>query len=159
AALAGCGSQSAGGSQGGGSPGGPLETTVLNVAAVPSVDSAGFFVAMHDGLFAKEGLTIRFTPALSSDTVIDAQVKGQFDITVGNYVSYMEHVASSHQPLEIIAEGPTMQQGSQAIYTLPKSPIKPLSQLPGHVLGTNAPQNINSLLAASVLTEDGIAPA
>jgi NitT/TauT family transport system substrate-binding protein len=51
-----------------------------------------------------------------------------------------------------------MQEGSQAIYTLPGSPIKTLGDLKGHVLGTNAPKNINYLLAASVLTEDGIPP-
>ena len=38
---------------------GPLETSVLNIAAVPSVDSAGFFVAMYKGLFAAQGLTIQ----------------------------------------------------------------------------------------------------
>jgi NitT/TauT family transport system substrate-binding protein len=116
-------------------------------------------VALHEGLFRQEGLTIKYTPALSSNTVIDAQVEGQYDITVGNYVSYVEHVAFQHQPLEIIAEGSLMQQGSQAIYTLPGSPIKTLAGLKGHVLGTNAPKNINYLLAASVLTEDGISPA
>ena len=137
---------------------GPLETSVLNIAAVPSVDSAGFFVAMYKGLFAAQGLTIHYSPALSSDTVIDAQVQGKYDITVGNYVSYIEHVAFQHQALEIVSEGSIMQQGSQAIYTLPSSPIKTLAQLKGHVLGTNAPRNINYLLAASVLTEDGISP-
>ena len=116
-------------------------------------------MALYEGLFKQEGLTIKYTPALSSDTVIDAQVKGQYDITAGNYVSYVEHVAFQHQPLEIIAEGSLMQQGSQAIYTLPNSPIKTLNGLKGHVLGTNAPKNINYLLAASVLTEDGITPS
>jgi len=138
---------------------GPLETTTLNVAAVPSVDSAGFFVALYAGLFKQEGLTIKYTPALSSDTVIDAQVNGQYDITAGNYVSYVEHVAFQHQPLEIVAEGSLMQEGSQAIYTLPNSPIKTLADLKGRVLGTNAPKNINYLLAASVLTQDGVSPS
>jgi NitT/TauT family transport system substrate-binding protein len=156
-ALAGCGVIS--GTSDGPAALGPLETTTLNVAAVPSVDSAGFFVALYEGLFRQEGLTIKYTPALSSDTVIDAQVAGQYDITAGNYVSYVEHVAFQHQPLEIVAEGSLMQQGSQAIYTLPGSSIKTLAGLQGHVLGTNAPKNINYLLAASVLTEDGISPS
>jgi len=73
-------------------------------------------------------------------------------------VSYVEHDVFQHQSLEIVAEGSLMQPGSQAIYTLPNSPIKTLAQLQGHVLGTNAPKNINYLLAASVLTEDGISP-
>jgi NitT/TauT family transport system substrate-binding protein len=123
---------------------------------VPAVDSAGFFVALHNGLFAKEGLTIHYTPAVSSDEVIDQQVAGKYDITGGNYVSYIQHYVDDHQPLEIIAEGSVMQQGSQAIYTMPNSKIKTLSDLKGELLGINAPLNINYLLAASVITENGI---
>jgi NitT/TauT family transport system substrate-binding protein len=126
------------------------------VAAVPAVDSAGFFVALHEGLFAKQGLTINYTPAVSSDVVIDQQVAGKFDITGGNYVSYIQHYVDDRQPLEIIAEGSVMQQGTQAIYTMPNSKIKTLTELKGRLLGINAPLNINYLLAASVLTENGI---
>jgi len=126
------------------------------VAVVPAVDSAGFFVALHDGLFAKQGLTIHYTPAVSSDVSIGQQFAGKFDITGGNYVSYIQHYVKDRQPLEIIAEGSVMQQGTQAIYTMPDSKIKTLSELKGHTLGINAPLNINYLLAASVLTQNGI---
>jgi NitT/TauT family transport system substrate-binding protein len=126
------------------------------VSVVPAVDSAGFFVALHEGLFAKAGLTIHYTPATSSDTVINQQVAGQFDITGGNYVSYIQHYVDDHQPLEVIAEGSVMQAGTQAIYTMPNSKIKTLSELKGHLVGVNAPLNINYMLTASVLTENGI---
>ena len=138
---------------------GQLEKTTLNVAVVPAVDSAGFFVALHEGLFKEKGLTVNYTPATSSQLVINGQMSGKYDITGGNYVSYVQHVVQNHQPLEIIAEGSVMQQGSQAIYTLPSSKIKTLAQLKGHMLGINAPGNINYLLAASVLTENGISLA
>ena len=152
-ALSGCGGVAA--AAGSTSPNG-LQKTTLNVAVVPAVDSAGFFVALHQGLFAKEGLTVHYTPAASSDTVIDQQVAGQYDITGGNYVSYIQHYVNNHQPLEVIAEGSVMQEGTQAIYTMPGSKIKSLSDLKGHMLGINAPLNINYLLAASVITENGI---
>ena len=152
-ALSGCGGLAA--TAGSTSPNG-LQKTTLDVAVVPAVDSAGFFVALHEGLFAKQGLTIHYTPAVSSDEVIDQQIAGKYDITGGNYVSYIQHYVDDHQPLEIIAEGSVMQQGTQAIYTMPDSKIKTLSELKGHVLGINAPLNINYLLAASVLTENGI---
>jgi NitT/TauT family transport system substrate-binding protein len=135
---------------------GGLEKTTLNVAVVPAVDSAGFFVALHEGLFKRQGLTINYTPATSSDTVINQQVAGKYDITGGNYVSYIQHYVQDHQQLEIVAEGSVMQEGSQAIYTLPTSKIKNLAELKGQVLGINAPHNINYLLAASVLTENGV---
>jgi NitT/TauT family transport system substrate-binding protein len=154
-ALSGCGGTAA--SAGSTSQNG-LQKTTLNVAVVPAVDSAGFFVALHEGLFKQQGLTINYTPAVSSDEVIDQQVAGQYDITGGNYVSYMQHYVNDHQQLEIIAEGSVMQQGTQAIYTMPDSKIKTLAELKGQLLGINAPLNINYLLAASVLTENGIKP-
>jgi NitT/TauT family transport system substrate-binding protein len=135
---------------------GGLEQTTLNVAVVPAIDSAGFFVALHEGLFAKEGLTIHYTPAISSDTVIDQQVAGTYDITAGNYVSYIQHVADDHQQLQIVAEGSVMEPGTQAIYVMPHSKIKTLDQLKGHLVGINAPGNINYLLAAAVLTQNGV---
>jgi NitT/TauT family transport system substrate-binding protein len=152
-ALSGCGGLS--GNAGGTSPNG-LEKTTLNVAVVPAVDSAGFFVALHEGLFAQQGLTIHYTPAISSEEVISQQLTGTYDITGGNYVSFIQHYVVDHQPLEIVAEGSVMQQGTQAIYTMPGSKIKTLKELKGHLLGINAPLNINYLLAASVLTENGI---
>jgi NitT/TauT family transport system substrate-binding protein len=152
-ALSGCAGLAA--NAGSTSPNG-LQKTTLNVAVVPAVDSAGFFVALHEGLFAKQGLTIHYTPAVSSDEVINQQVAGQYDITGGNYVSYIQHYVQDHQQLEIIAEGSVMQAGTQAIYTMPNSKIKTLAELKGHLLGINAPLNINYLLAASVLTQNGI---
>jgi NitT/TauT family transport system substrate-binding protein len=152
-ALSGCGGIAS--AAGGSSPSG-LQKTPLNVSVVPALDSGGFFVALHEGLFAKAGLTIHYTPATSSDAVINQQVAGKYDITGGNYVSYIQHYVDDHQPLEIIAEGSVMQAGTQAIYTMPKSKIKTLSELKGHSLAINAPLNINYLLAASVLTENGI---
>jgi NitT/TauT family transport system substrate-binding protein len=152
-AVAGCGGLLG---EGGNAATGGLEQTTLNVAVVPAIDSAGFFVALHEGLFAREGLTINYTPAISSDTVINQQVAGQYDITGGNYVSYVQHAALDHQPLQIIAEGSVMEPGTQAIYTMPDSKIKSLDQLKGQVLGINAPGNINYLLAAAVLTQNGV---
>jgi NitT/TauT family transport system substrate-binding protein len=122
------------------------------------MDSAGFFIAMHDGLFAKEGLTIKYTPAISSETAVSEQLKGQLDISGGNYVSYINEAAVNHQPIEVVAEGSIMQQGAQTIFTMPNSKIKTLSQLKGHLIGVNAPGNIDYLLGVSVLSENNVNP-
>jgi len=123
------------------------------------MDSAGFFIALHDGLFAKEGLTINYSPAVSSETAVAQQLKGQLDITGGNYVSYINEAAVNHAPIEVVAEGSIMQQGAQTIFTMPSSKINTLSQLKGHLVGVNAPGNIDYLLGVSVLQENGITPS
>jgi len=137
---------------------GPPETTTITVGAVPAMDSAGFFVAYNEGLFTKEGLKINYSPATSSETAIAQQLKGQLDITAGNYVSYVEYNAAHNSPLEVVSEGSVTQQGAQTVFVMPSSHITSLTQLKGKLIGVNAPGNIDYLLDVSVLKENGINP-
>jgi NitT/TauT family transport system substrate-binding protein len=150
----------AAGCSGGGSAAAPLsvEKPNLNVAVVPSLDSAGFFVALYQGLFKAEGLNVTFTPATSSDDVISAQVKGTYDITGGNYVAYIQAEQAGRANLDIFAEASVMEPGAQGIYTMPGAHIKTLADLEGKTVAINAPDNILYLLAASVLAEHGVDP-
>jgi NitT/TauT family transport system substrate-binding protein len=151
-----------------------IEEPDLNVAVVPAVDSAGFFVAWHEGLFAARGLHVHFIPAVSSETVINAQALGEpsdrVDISCGNYVSYIQAQENYDQgeratsvgaamvaaDLDIFAEGSDMEPGAQGLYVMPGSRIRTLADLEGKVIGVNAPGNILYLLAASVLADHGL---
>ena len=150
----------AGCSSGGGAASAPsVEKPDLNVAVVPALDSAGFFVALYGGLFKAEGLNVHFVPATSSETVIADQAQGKYDITGGNYVSYIQAQQRGEADLKIFAEGSVMTPGAQGIYTMPNSPIKNLADLAGRTVAINASRNILYLLAASVLDEHGISPS
>jgi NitT/TauT family transport system substrate-binding protein len=151
-----------------------VEQSDLNVAVVPAVDSAGFFVALHEGLFAARGLHVTFEPAVSSETVIDAQAldepNDRIDISCGNYVSYLQaqenydqgqRSSSTTDPmvaadLDIFAEGSVMEPGTQGLYVMPGSHISTLAGLEGKTVGVNAPGNILYLLVASVLANHGL---
>ncbi len=145
-------------SGGGASNASRVEKPVLTVAVVPAVDSAGFFVALDKGLFKARGLTVNFTAVTSSETAIAAQVAGAYDITGGNYVSYIQAQQQGRADLDIFAEGSVMEPGTQGIYTLPGSPVTTLAGLKSQTVAINAPNNILYLLTASVLTEHGISP-
>jgi NitT/TauT family transport system substrate-binding protein len=151
-----------------------VEQPNLNVAVVPAADSAGFFVALHQGLFAAHGLHVTFIPAISSETVINAQAldepSDRIDISCGNYVSYIqaqENYDQGKRPssttdsmvaadLDIFAEGSVMEPGAQGLYVMPDSPVKTLAGLAGKTIGVNAPGNILYLLAASVMADHGL---
>ena len=150
---------SAAGCSGSGSspaPIGTVEKPDLTVAVVPALDSAGFFIALYDHLFEQQGLHVTFVPAISSDTVIAAQVHGQYDITGGNYVSYVQWQQAGRANLDVFAEGSVMQPGDQGIYVMPGSSVKTLAGLKGKTIAINAPDNILYLLVESVLAEHGI---
>ena len=135
------------------------EKPVLNVAVDPGVDSAGFFIALDRGLFKAQGLTVNFIAATSSETAISGQVAGAYDITGGNYVSYIQAQQRRTANLDIFAEGSVMGPGTQAIYTMPGSPVSTLADLKGDTVAINAADNISYLLTASVLAEHGVSPA
>src|SRR5260370_31414223 len=113
----------AGCSAGGGAAAPPsVEKPNLTAAVVPSLDSAGFFIALYGGLFRDQGLNVTFVPAVSSETAISAQVNGQYDITAGNYVSYIQ-AQEGHQPnLDIFAEHSLTNQLTLPTYTMPAPP-------------------------------------
>ncbi len=143
---------------GGGANASRPEKPVLNVAVVPAVDSAGFFVALDGGLFKAQGLTVNFNAADSSETAIAGQVAGTYDITGGNYVSYIQAQQQHRVNLDIFAEGSVMEPGTQGIYTMPDSPVTTLADLKGQTVAINAPNNVLYLLTALVLTEHGVSP-
>jgi NitT/TauT family transport system substrate-binding protein len=151
----------AGCSNGGGGAGNAsrVEKPALNVAVDPGVDSAGFFVALDRGLFKAQGLTVNFIAATSSETAIAGQAAGEYDITGGNYVSYIQAQQRGTAKLDIFAEGSVMGSGTQGIYTMPNSPVTTLADLKGQTVAINAADNISYLLTASVLTEHGVSPA
>ncbi len=134
------------------------EQATLTVGVVPALDSAGFFIAYYEGLFKAQGLTIIPKFVTSSETAIALQVKGQYQITGGNYVSYIQAQQAGEANLDIFAEGSVMEPGAQDLYTMPNSQIRSLGDLRDRTIAINAPDNILYLLAASVLTEHGIPP-
>ena len=71
------------------------QLATLNVAVVPAVDSAGFFVALYGGLFRAQGLSVHFIPSVSSETEINRQAEqlpmaNPVNISCDAYPSYIE---------------------------------------------------------------------
>src|SRR5690242_12076390 len=169
------------GSGGGDAARADVEQPDVTVAVVPAADSAGFFVALHQGLFTAHGLKVTFKPAVSSATVINAQALSQapgnaqsrVDISCGNYVSYLQAQENYDEGqrsssasdamvaanLDIFAEGSVMGSNAQGLYVMPGSHIRSLADLRGKVIGVNAPGNILYLLTASVLADHGLRPS
>ena len=109
--AAGC---SSGGSGGGAQ--GPLEKTNIVVDAFPAIDSAGLYIAQTEGLFAAQGLHVTIVPTppipLSTQDLINGQEQGKYDITAGDYVTYIEDqlgVGAPKADLRIIAEASFLQ--------------------------------------------------
>jgi NitT/TauT family transport system substrate-binding protein len=88
-------------------------------------------------------------------------VKGQFDITAGDYVTYFEDQLGFGAPkadLRIIAESSFLQPNVLTLLVKGGSPISQVSQLKGKVVSVNAPNDIGTLLIDSLLVSHGLKP-
>ena len=81
------------------------------VGAVPSADSAGLYIAQQQGYFAAAGLQVKIVPIVSAEVAVSGQLKGAYDVTLGNYVSYIEADAEQHADLRVVAEGSLIAAG------------------------------------------------
>ena len=135
---------------------GSVEKPDLTVAMVPADDTAGWYIAQQDGLFAKQGLHVNIQMAVSSETAIKQQLEGKYDVTDGNYVSYIQAVVQQHADLEIFAAGSIMEPRCQVVMVPADSPIKNVAELKGKTIGVNVPKNIGTLLVSALLRDNGM---
>jgi len=159
--AAGCSSGS-----GGGEPPLKLEKTSIIVDAFPAIDSAGLYIAQTEGLFAAQGLhvTIERTPKIppSTQDLINGQEKGEYDITAGDYVTYIEDqlgaAGAPRNDLRIIAESSFLQANVLTVLVKGGSQIGTVAQLRDKTVSVNAPNDIGTLLIDSLLLEHGLSP-
>jgi len=159
--AAGCSS----GGSGGGTPRLKLEKTDIVVNAFPAIDSAGLYIAQDQGLFAAQGLHVTIakitTPPPSTQDLVDGQEHGQYDITAGDYVTYIKDQLGIGAPkvdLRIIAESSFLQPNVLTVLVKGASSISQVSQLKGKTVSVNAPDDIGTLLIDSLLVAHGLLP-
>ena len=129
----------------------------ITVAALPSVDLAGLYVAQDEGLFAKQGLHVTITKIASSKAVISAQLKGEVDISAGSYVGYIAAQAAGAR-FRILAEASTLRPDTRTLVVTAKSGITSITGLAGKKIGVNGTNSIGTLLISALLQESGISP-
>ena len=97
----------------------------------------------------------------STQNLVDGQEKGTFDITAGDYVTYIEDQLGFGAPkadLRIIAESSFLQPNVLTLLVKGGSPITQVSQLKGKVVSVNAPNDIGTLLVDSLIVSHGLKP-
>lgn len=133
----------------------PEKATIV-VGAVPATDTAGLYIAQQRGYFTAVGLHVKIVNIISAEDAITSQLQGKFDVTLGNYVSYIQADAEQHADIRILDEGSVIRPNDQGIVTLPGSPLTTLADLRGKRLAVNVPNNIGNILIGSALAGVGI---
>ena len=159
-AAAACGGSSTSASSGGGSSGSGLEKTHLTVGALPIVDDAPLFLAIRNGYFKQQGLTVTTQIIPQSTLAIPDMLHGTVDIIgTGNYVSFFEGQAKGAFSIKVLAAGSVCTKSNFSILALPGSGIKDPAGLAGKTIAVNLTNNIQTLLTDAELKANGVSPA
>jgi NitT/TauT family transport system substrate-binding protein len=128
--------------------------TDISVAAIPTTDLAGLYVAQDDGLFAQQGLHVTIVKIASSQAVITDQEAGRVDISAGSYIPYISAQAGGAR-FRILAEASTLAPGCRLLVTRPGSGINNMADLVGKKIGVNGTNSIGTLLISALFAEHG----
>jgi NitT/TauT family transport system substrate-binding protein len=116
----------------------------LHVGMIPTIDSAPFYIAVSQGFFTQEGLTVDTTPTTGGAVGIPGVISGALDITSGNVVST---VLAASRGLDIITVAPASKIRANdpdlAALVAPKaSGIKSGHDLEGKTMAVNTRNNV-----------------
>ena len=137
------------------------ELTHITVGVLPIEDSAPLFIAIKEGYFKQEGLTV--TPKIieQSTLAIPDMLSGSIDIVgSGNYVSFLDAEAKGVVKVRILAAASQCGSGNTLnVLALPKSKITSPAALAGKSIAVNLTNNVQTLTINAVLKADGVNPA
>jgi NitT/TauT family transport system substrate-binding protein len=138
------------------------EQRMITVDSVPAAEDAGLYVAQAQGLFARQGLTVKIDSVTGSETALPDLQTGRAQLVAGNYVSFvMAQMAGSFnkQPVDIriIAAGAELQPGTEALYVVPKSKYQTVAELArAHArIGLNTPDDVGDVMVSALLEQSG----
>jgi NitT/TauT family transport system substrate-binding protein len=129
----------------------------VTVAALPVVDTAGFFIALKQGYFRQQGLNVQYKIVAQSTAALASMVSGSVDvIDGGNYVSFIEAQNRGAVKLSLLADASACAPHTYSILTVPRTGIKKPADLAGKTVAVNLTNNIQTLAANAVLKADGV---
>lgn len=144
----------------GGSSAEDAGTKTLTVSNPANVSNVPLHIAMEQGFFQEEGLTVRADVDLGSGSTVEAVIGGQVDMAWTNVVSAIG-VYSKGLGVRMAAVTDTAVPGAQQVLVPKDSPVRSLADLVGKKVAVLSPNTvcilgIRSALNAQGLPADGI---
>ncbi|MBB5153838.1 ABC transporter substrate-binding protein [Saccharopolyspora phatthalungensis] len=152
--VSGCGLL--GGSQSAEGGNGLVEKANLRVGALPINDLAPLHLAVRNGLFRQEGLTVEIITAADGASALNSTIGGDYDITYSSYVPFFQAQARGVAQLKIVADCASAAPNSTVIMTSPRSKVRRPPDLAGKKIAISGPATISELLVKATMRAYGV---
>ena len=134
------------------------EVAEITVGTLPIVDVAPIHIAIDEGLFAAEGLTVTVEVTQGGAAAIPALIGGDLDIAYGAWPSFLIANAEGLE-LRAVADGTAARPGFTELLAMPGSELEgDPAGLSGTRIAVNTLGNLGELAVRSALVEAGLEP-
>jgi NitT/TauT family transport system substrate-binding protein len=134
------------------------ERAEITVGTLPIVDVAPIHIAIDEGLFAAEGLTVTVEVTQGGAAAIPALIGGDLDIAYGAWPSFLIANAEGLE-LRAVADGTAARPGFTELLAMPGSELEGNpAGLAGTRIAVNTLGNLGELAVRSALVEAGLEP-
>lgn len=129
-----------------------LEKTHLVVAVPHIIQAAPLFLAIKNGFFSQQGLTVTPEFVTATTAAIPALQRGSVDVIAGaNYVNFFQAQATGAMSIKVLAEAADCDPASNAVLALPSSGITGPASLAGKTVAVQINPNIQTLTLNALL--------
>jgi NitT/TauT family transport system substrate-binding protein len=133
--------------------GGGLERSTLKVSVMPTIDLAPFHLAVRNGSFKAEGLTVEFSVAPSGPVSVTKMVSGEADIAYSSYTPFFVAKSQNAADIKLVADGSAAAPNTTMVLATPNSPVKSITDMPGRRVAVTARSTIGDLLTMAALKD------
>jgi NitT/TauT family transport system substrate-binding protein len=129
-----------------------LEKTHLVVAVPHIIQAAPLFLAIKNGYFSQQGLTVTPEFVTATTAAIPGLEGGSVDVIAGaNYVNFFQAQATGAMSIKVLAEAADCDAASNAVLALPSSGITGPASLAGKTVAVQINPNIQTLTLNALL--------
>ncbi len=133
-----------------------LEESTLKVSILPTTDLAPFWLAQDSGFFEAEGLTVESVIAASGQASLTKSISGEADIAFSTYPPFFIAKSAGAADIQLVADATSVNPKSNAIVTVPNSPVKTIFDLADKKIAITAKNTASDLLTRSVMQDHGV---
>ncbi|PRX97194.1 ABC transporter substrate-binding protein [Allonocardiopsis opalescens] len=135
---------------------GELEVTEIAVGAIPIVDAGAVHVAVANGYFEEEGLTVTVEPIEGGAAGLPALLNGTYQVIHGNNVSSINAITSGAGEIVWLAEMFQAGPDTFPIMVAEDSEMDAVEDLEGATIAVNTLENIGTLAVEATLRTAGL---
>ncbi|WP_103349462.1 ABC transporter substrate-binding protein [Amycolatopsis sp. CA-128772] len=133
-----------------------LEKATLKISILPTTDLGPFWLAQDSGYFQAEGLTVESVVAASGQASLAKAISGEADIAFSTYPPFFTAHSTGAADMELVADATSVNPKSNAIVTVPNSPVKTIFDLAGRKIAITAKNTASDLLTRSVMQDHNV---